>query len=281
MITSKGNILIVDDTLPNLRLLHAMLTEQGYKVRGVPNGIMALDSARAIPPDLILLVIKMPDMSGYEVCQALKADDRIKGIPVIFISAAYEALDKVKAFTVGGVDYVTKPFQVEEVLVRVENQLRLRNLKLKLEHANDELEHRVEARTQELAKANEILRDQQKALVIAKDKAEEMSRLKSTFLTNMSHEIRTPLTAIIGFAGVLALEVDDEFREFAQRIVQGGQRLLATLNSVLDLSMIEGGGLQLTNSVIEVVDRVRDRANLLQSLADERGLSLDVIAPEE
>ncbi|HEY9844753.1 MAG TPA: response regulator, partial [Candidatus Caenarcaniphilales bacterium] len=114
--TSQGNILLVDDTPDNLRLLSTMLTQQGYEVRSVINGAMALMGVQAEPPDLILLDINMPGMNGYEVCQRLKADERNRDIPVIFISALEDVLDKVKAFAVGGVDYITKPFQVEEVL---------------------------------------------------------------------------------------------------------------------------------------------------------------------
>lgn len=157
---ARGNILIVDDTLHNLRLLHAMLTEQGYKVRGVSNGMMAVDSVRASLPDLILLDIKMPDISGYEVCQTLKSDERTSKIPIIFISTAHELFDKVKAFDVGGVDYIAKPFQVREVLARVETHLTLHNLQRELQQANEELELRVEERTLELARANERLREQ-------------------------------------------------------------------------------------------------------------------------
>jgi PleD family two-component response regulator len=124
----RGNLLLVDDTPNNLRLLSAMLTEQGYEVRRVVNGQMALKTAQANPPDLILLDIKMPDMNGYEVCQRLKADAETRDVPVIFISALDEVLDKVKAFAVGGVDYITKPFSEEEVFARVENILTIRKL---------------------------------------------------------------------------------------------------------------------------------------------------------
>jgi CheY-like chemotaxis protein/predicted kinase len=124
----RGNILLVDDTPNNLRLLSAMLGEQGYEVRRVVNGQMALKTAQANPPDLILLDIKMPDMNGYEVCQRLKADMETQDIPVIFISALDEVFDKMKAFAVGGVDYISKPFSEEEVFARVENILTIRQL---------------------------------------------------------------------------------------------------------------------------------------------------------
>ncbi len=153
---SKGDILIVDDTLANLRVLSNMLTEQGYKVRGVPNGPMALTVAGSALPDLILLDINMPEMDGYEVCQRLKEDEQTRDIPIIFISALDEVMDKVKAFTVGGVDYITKPFQFEEALARVENHLMLRSLQKQLQEANDELERRVEERTAELVELNKV-----------------------------------------------------------------------------------------------------------------------------
>lgn len=133
----KGNILIVDDTLDNLRLLSSTLTERGYKVRSVINGAMALMGAQAAPPDLIMLDIKMPDLDGYEVCRRLKKQQETSAIPVIFISAIDEVLDKVKAFSCGGVDYISKPFQIEEVLARVENQLTIRRLQLQLQTQND------------------------------------------------------------------------------------------------------------------------------------------------
>ncbi|MBW4465117.1 MAG: response regulator [Pegethrix bostrychoides GSE-TBD4-15B] len=133
---TKANILLVDDTPNNLRLLSAMLSDQGYEVRRVVNGQMALKTAQANPPDLILLDIKMPDMNGYEVCQHLKAIEQTQAIPVIFISALDEVLDKVKAFAVGAADYITKPFSEEEVLARVENILTIRQLQQQLQQVS-------------------------------------------------------------------------------------------------------------------------------------------------
>jgi diguanylate cyclase (GGDEF)-like protein len=140
---SKANILIVDDTPDNLRLLSTRLTERGYQVQSPSDGSMAIAKAQVTPPDLILLDIKMPDMDGYEVCQKLKADPHTREIPIIFISALDEVLDKVRAFQVGGVDYITKPFHFEEVLARVENQLTIRNLQKQLIEQNARLQQEV------------------------------------------------------------------------------------------------------------------------------------------
>ena len=130
---TKGTILIVDDTPENLRLLSKMLTEQGYQVRRAINGILALKGVYSDPPELILLDIKMPEMNGYEVCQKLKASEQTRDIPVIFLSVLNDVLDKVKAFDVGGADYITKPFHEQEVLARVEYQLTIQRQKARLQ----------------------------------------------------------------------------------------------------------------------------------------------------
>ncbi|NES96841.1 MAG: EAL domain-containing protein [Desertifilum sp. SIO1I2] len=151
------DILIVDDTPENLRLLSTMLTKQGYHVRKALSGPMALTAVQAAQPRLILLDIMMPHVNGYEVCQQLKADPKTAEIPVIFLSALNETFDKVKAFEVGGADYITKPFQFEEVLARVRNQLALRAATLQNQLLNAQLEARVRERTHQLEKVNQDL----------------------------------------------------------------------------------------------------------------------------
>ncbi len=129
-----NNILIVDDLPENLKVLAQMLTGKGYKVRKAINGPMALMACQSTPPDLILLDIKMPEMNGYQVCEKLKANRKTSEIPVIFISALNDVFDKVKAFEVGGIDYITKPFQVEEVIARIESQLTIQRQKIQLKN---------------------------------------------------------------------------------------------------------------------------------------------------
>ncbi len=141
--TDKESILVVDDTLEDLRRLATMLSEQGYQIREALNGKMALMAVQANPPDLILLGINIPEMNGYEVCQQLKASLLTCEIPVIFISAIDEVFDRGKAFAVGGADYISKPFLLEEVLVRVQNQLSWRRLQKQLTEQNTQLQQQI------------------------------------------------------------------------------------------------------------------------------------------
>lgn len=137
-------VLVVDDKSENLRLLSRMLTERGYIVRAANSGFRALESVKLSPPNIVLLDIRMPDVDGYEVCRQLKADPQYQEIPVIFISALEEIQDKVKGFEVGGVDYITKPFQFEEVIARLETHLALRRYQKELENAKRRLEAELE-----------------------------------------------------------------------------------------------------------------------------------------
>lgn len=140
MILSKGKILIVDDRPDNVEFLSTMLANQGYEVAESDRGQLAIEMAKANPPDLILLDISMPEMDGFEVCQILKCDHRTQDIPIMFISALKEVEDKTKAFNFGGNDYITKPFNIKEVLVRVENQLKIYRLQTDLKAKTIRLE---------------------------------------------------------------------------------------------------------------------------------------------
>ncbi len=233
---SKGNILVVDDKPANLRLLSNMLAEQGYKVRSVINGPMALTAIGAAPPDLVLLDINMPGMSGYEVCRELKADESTEDIPVIFISALDETQGKVKAFTVGGLDYVTKPFQIEEVLARVKTHLALRNLQ-------KELEQEIKARDKLIAELD-------------------------AFAHTVAHDLKNPLTALIGFSGLLesrhAQMSPEQLRTNLQGISRSGRRManiveeLLLLSSVRKMSEVKMDVLDMSDIVDEACDRLAD-----------------------
>ncbi|MDT9178214.1 MAG: EAL domain-containing protein [Limnospira sp. PMC 1291.21] len=155
----ESDILIVDDTPGNLHLLSRILRKKGYQVREAIDGKTALEEVNNKLPDLILLDIMMPDIDGYTVCNQLKSDPNTAEVPIIFLSALDDIFDKVKAFESGGVDYISKPFQFQEVLIRVKNQLTLRRTQQQLQILNTQLEARVEQRTKELEIANSKLRD--------------------------------------------------------------------------------------------------------------------------
>ncbi len=214
-----GDILIVDDTPTNLRLLSGILVEQGYRVRLSPNGKLALMSVRAALPDLILLDINMPGLSGYEVCEQLKAGPRTRDIPIIFISALDQTGDKLKAFTLGGVDYVTKPFQVEEVLARVETHLALHTLQRQLAAANAELQDA----NAELEASNADLQ---------------------AFARTVAHDLKSPLGIIVGFSELLEsnltrmspdeiVENSDRITESLGYIVETGHNMSSIINALL------------------------------------------------
>lgn len=156
----KGNILIVDDAPENLRLLSRILANNGYAVSTAEDGAQALRQVAENPPEIILLDVNLPGMDGYETCARLKADEGTRHIPVIFVSALDATEDKVRGFRVGGVDYISKPFQLEEVLARVETHLALRRLQCNLQEVNRELE----ARLDDLSRSQEQLRDRESKL---------------------------------------------------------------------------------------------------------------------
>jgi CheY-like chemotaxis protein len=183
-----GNILAVDDTLENLQILTQMLTRRNYKIRPAVNGKVALKAVQLTLPDLILLDIQMPEMDGYEVCEKLKADEKTQHIPIIFISALDEVFDKIKAFSVGGVDYITKPFQAEEVLMRVETHLKMYQMQRQLVGKNEELQVTLAH-----------LKTTQKQLV----EAEKMASLGG-LVAGVAHEINTPIGIGITAASTLA-----------------------------------------------------------------------------
>lgn len=170
-----ADILIVDDNLDNIRFLSNFLSQQQYRVRKAINGQVALTAANAATPDLILLDISMPGMNGYEVCQHLKSNPQSQLVPIIFLSAANDALDKARAFQAGGVDYIEKPFQLEEVLIRIQAQLKLQKLQKELKIRDEKIEHLV-------------------ADLEATRTSLELSRAESTALLQAMHELMIVLT---------------------------------------------------------------------------------------
>lgn len=179
---APGDVLVVDDNPANLQLLETILQERGYSVRGALSGQVALRAARSRPPDIVLLDIRMPEMTGFDVCRELQADERLRPVPVIFISAATDPEDKVRAFREGGRDYVTKPFQAEEVLARVATHLSLARAQADLEARNAALE-----------KALADLKAAQARLV----ESEKLASL-GLLTAGIAHELNNPLNFVAG-----------------------------------------------------------------------------------
>ena len=221
---SKGDILVVDDTIANLKLLAGMLRSEGYSVRPVSSGAQALRAAARRRPDLILLDITMPEMDGYEVCLRLKSDASLAAVPVIFISALSELDFKVKAFASGGVDYVTKPFQLDEVKARVETHLGLRRLQQQLEERNAEL-----------AATNIALN--------------EMQERRDELLHLIVHDLRAPLSGMLLSLSMLqedlAESLDEDSCQDLQDVAEGARVLADMVTDLLDVNRMEAGDLPL------------------------------------
>jgi signal transduction histidine kinase len=240
---AKGDILLVDDTPDNLRLLSTMLVEQGYDVRSVRSGKSALMGVQAQAPDLILLDINMPEMNGYEVCQRLKSNSETQAIPVIFISALNEVFDKVKAFTVGGVDYISKPFQIEEVLVRVENQLQIQRLQTELQRSLQH-ERALNQRIEELAATEERNR-------IARDIHDSLGHA----LVALNIQMETALT--------LWKDNPEKAYEFLIEAKQlGSEALQATRQSVADIRFDPLKGRTLEEAILALTQEFQRTANV-------------------
>ncbi len=250
----RGTILIVDDSLNNLSLLERILSRKGYKVALASSGKLALDSVNATQPDLILLDIMMPGMDGYEVCSSLKSSDRTRGIPIIFLSALVEVSNKVKAFNAGGVDYITKPFEAVEVVARVENQLRFRQLELQLIEKNQmyrrEIAFREEAEIEArlLLETTKFQKEQIEELllnILPKPIAERLQDGQSIIADSFS-DVSVLFADLVGFTNFASQKSAAEtvkvlnqiFSEFDQLSLQHGLEKIKTIG---DAYMVVGG----------------------------------------
>lgn len=218
----RADILVVDDNPVNVRLLSQMLKARDYRVRTAGSGERALAAARSESPDLILLDVMMPDLDGYEVCSRLKADEATADIPIIFISALGEAKDKVRAFEVGGVDYVTKPLQIEEIEARLQTHLSIQRLRRELQAANRELSRRLD----ELDEMNAKLQAQNEEL-IAYDRS-------------VSHDLKNTIGFIAMTAEFLVESFDQlddaQLRSLLRDIARRGYKANSIVESLLLLA---------------------------------------------
>ncbi len=236
-ISPDASILIVDDTPENLRLLTQMLGENGYRVRSASSGERALATIQKEPPDLILLDIMMPEMDGYEVCQQLQADGRFSDIPIIFISALNEVFDKVTAFSVGGVDYVTKPFHLQEILARVQTHLNLKAMHQKLHVQNVQLQ--------------------------------EQNQELEAFAQTVAHDLKNPLATLLGFMELLRDDLasaDEDIQERLLRSLSSGYRLDNIIEELLLLASIRKEAVEIAAfDMAPVVERALDRLAFMRN----------------
>jgi len=244
-----SEILIVDDNPSNLDLLGRMLREHSHHVRAVTSGRRALETAQISPPDLILLDISMPEMDGYETCRRFKADPGLAVIPVIFISALDDVLDKLKAFSVGGEDYITKPFQAEEAMARVDHQLRILTLQRELREQNEKLKF--------------------------------LNEQKNQFLGIVAHDLRNPLSGIVLTAQMIDGEEDlERIWKDAQRIYKEGMDMNLLIGRFLDVVAIESGRVRPEPESLEPSTLLKERAYRHEASARAKGLCLELVLPE-
>jgi len=252
-LADKTTIMVVDDVPANVRLLGGILRTQGYRVRECLNGCAALAAAADQPPDLILLDIMMPEMNGYAVCERLKADEKLASIPVIFLSSLSDAPDKVQAFSAGGVDYITKPFQIDEVQARVETHLKIRRLQVELETKN-------------------------RKLIESNERLQELEALRDSLVHMIIHDLRNPLTAISTFAYLLETAERENLSAkglaYVGHIVQSTDCLIEMSSSMLDVSKMESGQMQLNLAACDLGAIAREIVSRLEALKGERQIAL-------
>jgi two-component system, sensor histidine kinase and response regulator len=240
-----ASILMVDDNPTNLQVLTSMLKQSGWRPRPVTSGRLGLQAARNEAPDLVLLDVNMPDLNGYEVCEQLKADSQLARIPVIFVSALGESVDKVRGFQAGGVDYITKPFQLDEVKARVAAHL-------------------------ELAR-------QRRELDASYQKLREIERLRDNLVQMIVHDLRSPLGAISAHLELLATEVKKKlapgFQDDLASALRATRNMVRMVNGILDVGKLEAQMMKLDLRECDLVCVVQQSLDDLESLVGNRHLA--------
>ncbi len=265
----NNTILIVDDTPENIDILVELLED--FEKQIAINGEDALETAwEGDPPDLILLDIMMPEMDGYEVCERLRADERTKDVPVIFLTAKTEKDDIIKGFEVGGQDYITKPFDARELMERVKTQLELKTQREILKNMNVVLEEKVQERTAQLNESN-------LKLEVANKKLVGLDEAKNNFLNLISHEIRTPLNGIVGSTYFLNDMIEDpDLKEFVGMLMESVDRLDGFSKKALEITQMQTLGDEIIKKEIHLNKFVNDVIDDSKESADNNNIGLEV-----
>lgn len=251
--TSKGVILAVDDTPENLETLFNYLDQRGFTVLLVQNGENALKQAQTCHPDIILLDVMMPGVNGFDICRRLKANEMTCHIPVIFMSALSETVDKLQGFAVGGVDYITKPIHCEEVEARIKTHLMLRRLQ------------------QELQKKNMILVEKNEQL-------QAVNASKDRFFSIISHDLRTPFVTLIGLTQVLTEEFEtypkEDLKSLLVKVQKTSEIFYALLENLLTWSRCQTGVIEMTPQMVNIREAILRNLRIFDQTAREKQIAL-------
>lgn len=249
-------ILLVDDQPKNIQVAGTLLSSKGYEVEFATDGLRALEWLAEESFDLVLLDVMMPGMDGYETCRKLKQMPNGPDIPVIFLTAKSDTDSLVEGFAAGGVDYLTKPFQAEELLVRVRTHLEMKQMREKLKDVNKWLQAEVGIKTMELMEANQHLKD-------ALGKVESLDSSKDNFLRIISHEIRTPLNGIIGASQLLKMMISTpDQQEFFDMLEVSLKRLESFSFTALEITELKASGKEIPRQKLNLAEFIKESAQI-------------------
>jgi two-component system, sensor histidine kinase and response regulator len=274
IISTNHSILIVDDTPKNLQLMSSLLKQKGYKLYITNSGENALSFLNNTLPDLILLDVMMPGLSGFEVCRMLKKDERLNEIPVIFLSAKNETDDVVEGFEAGAVDYIVKPFNAKEVFVRVATQLQLKTATQLLKEKNEKLKEL----NQSLTESKLIIEEDARML-------KQINAEKNKFFSIIAHDLRSPFTGLTGLTEILCNHIDDlsqeEIKNMVKMLNDSSQQVYDLLNNLLQWSRLQMNSITFDPENIPLSHTIKESITVLSNQIDAKNISVDVQIPDD